>query len=106
MISIEKIKKRIEVEEDFEYMKWVNEIPALNFKKEWSVKIVPPFSGAVVRFQVETEKDFLSIYLDCYNELGFMNAPYWEIYSRVTEDTYRFNINDTKGLLRKIEQLL
>ena len=106
MTDIEKIKKRIEVEEDFEYMKWVKEIPVLNFKKEWNVRIIPPFGGAIIRFQIETEKDFLSIYLDCYNQLGFEDDPYWEIYSRENEDVYRFGINDTNGLLEKIEQLL
>lgn len=47
------ITERYKIEETYEYKKWCKEIPALHFKNEWNVKIIPPFAGAIVRFIIE-----------------------------------------------------
>lgn len=71
-----------------EYNKWANQIPFINFPLEWSIRFVPPFHGALVRFHIKDKNDnALSVYLDCLDILGSLNfiniddpQPYWEIY--------------------------
>lgn len=92
-----------------------SEIPALHFKPEWEVIITPPFGGAMMRFVVRHNGRYVSVYCDFYENLGFHDgAPYWEMYPRTRlndngehdEDTMRFNLADTDGLLKNIEQEL
>lgn len=92
------------MEAAFEWKKWREEIPYLQFLSHWKVKIVPPSSGAVVRFLVTTDdKNWISVYLDCYDMLGFYQAPYWEIYPAVDGDCERFPMHETTALLDAIE---
>lgn len=91
----------------FEYDKWKYEIPYLNFKPEWEVKILPPFGGAIIRFYIR-HKDYpkmgiVSVYLDCYSLLGVMDGPYWEIYPNELGETSRVSLKDTEILIKKIE---
>ena len=51
---------------------WGARIPALHFEKEWDVKIIPPFGGAVIRFYINYNGKHVSVYLDGYSELGYM----------------------------------
>ena len=97
----------VNIERDrlMESHKWAKEIPALSFKSDWSVKIVPPSGGAVVRFVVGKGLKSVSVYLDCYDNLGCMDEPYWEIYP-YGEDTYRTTMNDVEGLMNAIEEEL
>ena len=91
-----------------ESSKWMKEIPYIKFKKEWLVKVVPPFAGAVCRFFIknsEEQEGHVSVYLDCYDKLGFVGEPYWEIYP-VDDDCYRVMMNDTKELIDIIEKSL
>jgi hypothetical protein len=101
---------KYQVEQAFEYRKWANDIPALDFKPEWLVKVIPPFAGAVVRFIVtlkENPKASVSVYLDCYDQLGIMGMkPHWEIYPNATDDNERFWMNDTNELLAAISESL
>ena len=53
MRSYEKQRIITEYEKLQEHMRWHKELPALHFEKEWDVKIIPPFSGAVIRFAIE-----------------------------------------------------
>ena len=55
-----------------ECRKWSSEIPALHFEKEWDVKIIPPFGGAVIRFHINHNGKHVSVYFDGYSELGYM----------------------------------
>lgn len=109
---MDKYKARSIVEKEYEWMKWVKEVPSLTFKEDWNVKIIPPFAGAVARFQIkhrEDEDTFISVYLDCYNELGCFGEPYWELYPYVCdeyEDVYRVRMNDTQELLEVIDKQL
>lgn len=103
---MEKTKLARNYSESFESDKWVNEIPYLNFKEDWDVKIIPPFGGAVIRFLVtKAGKNRVSIYLDCYSMLGSVDMPYWEVYP-YDDDTFRCPMNDTKALMDAIEHCL
>tara|TARA_R110002012_G_scaffold322078_1_gene554684 strand:- start:6897 stop:7226 length:330 start_codon:yes stop_codon:yes gene_type:complete len=94
---------------EMESDKWKVEIPYISFSKNWSVKIIPPTLGAVVRFLVKDkskgEKE-ISIYLDCYNNLGYVGAPYWEIYPDYEETNSRFYIGEIDKMLMSIKESL
>ena len=96
-------KMEYEIEEVREWEKWRLLIPWIPMKSNWQMKPQPPFTGAVVRFliQNDTGKD-CSIYLDCYDNLGSVGQPYWEIYP-VDGDTARVLMNDVHGLVKAIE---
>jgi len=116
MDNIPKMETIREYEKQFETMRWVDEIPTINFKPDWDVKIIPPFGGAVVRFIVTKGKARVSVYLDCYDLIGIYGEPYWEIYPGyfytekdgdiVYEDTMRYDMKDTSGLIKGIEYSL
>lgn len=90
-------------EKQMEHQKWTEEIPYLNFPPDWQVKITPPFAGAVVRFRILSKGVMISIYLDCYDNLGNMGGkPYWEIYP-YNGDVYRCLLNETEDLLKNIQ---
>ena len=102
----ERMDTKYKMEELYEWDKWRMEIPYLKFKPEWEVKVIPPFNGAVVRFLVKKGENTISTYLDCYNELGFVGQPYWEIYPYVDGDVYRCLMDETELLIDAIEQSL
>lgn len=88
----------------FEWDKWREEIPFINFPERFEVKIIPPFAGAVARFQIrdkEYRDTWVSVYLDCYDALGYYGEPYWEIYP-YNEDVYRCRMNDIDELIEVI----
>lgn len=84
-----------------EHSKWKKEIPYIQFPADWQVQISPPFAGAVVRFRVKKDNAEVSIYLDCYNRLGYYSKPYWEVYPH-EGDVYRCDMLDTNSLLKAI----
>ena len=97
---------RYEVEDKEDWRKWVKEIPELKFPADWSIRIMPPFGGAIARFQVTTKADgWCSVYLDCFDNLGIMGEPYWEVYP-YDGDTYRCMMNETTKLIRAIKHSL
>lgn len=96
---------RYGIEEAQDWRGWCKRIPAINFKQEWDVKIIPPFSGAMVRFIVEYNGKSASVYLDCFDALGYFGAPYWEVYP-VGDDVGRVAMEDVAGLLWLIEDSL
>lgn len=93
------------MEEAFEWRKWVKEIPYLMFPADWEVKAVPPFAGAIIRYHIKRGEAFVSVYLDCYDRLGFMGEPYWEIHP-YDDDCWRTTIDKTSELLEAIETAL
>lgn len=97
--------KRAEVERDEEWRKWVEEVPHLQFKEDWNVKIIPPFGGAIARFWIDKGDNHVSVYLDCYDKLGVVGEPYWEVYP-YEGDTYRVLMNDTDKLMKIIAEVL
>ena len=83
--------------------KWSKEIPKIAFKSDWEVKITPGFAGAVVRFRVYKGDAEVSVYLDCYDQLGCYGEPYWEVYPH-ENDVYRCDMANVDELLKAIEQ--
>ncbi len=85
------------------------QIPFIPFKPNWLVKVIPPFHDATVRFLValkDTPQQQISVYLDCFNRLGFMEGPYWEIYPYVDEDAWRCGILEVDALVEAIDEAL
>lgn len=89
------------IRKELEWDKWVKEIPTINFPKEWGIKIIPPFGGALARFRVQYNDREISVYLDCYELIGCFDGPYWEMYP-YGDDIYRVGINNTEELITRI----
>ena len=79
-------------------------IPALHFEKEWDVKIIPPFGGAVIRFCIEYNGKHVSVYFDGYSELGCVPEPYWEYYDG--EDCHRYLMDESEQMMTDIKKFL
>lgn len=97
------ILNRYEIERDEEWRRWCKEIPYIKFDKNWEVKVIPPVSGAIVRFRVKHGSAESSIYLDCYDKLGCFGEPYWEVYPH-EGDVYRCKMEDTNSLLSAVSE--
>lgn len=93
-----------------ECRKWLKEIPALHFEKEWDVKIIPPFGGAVIRFWIDYNGKHVSVYFDAYSELGWMvdenenPIPYFEYYDG--EECYRYYVDESEKMMEDIKNFL
>jgi len=96
---------RYKIESDEKWGEWCGKIPAIQFDAGWSIKVIPPFAGAMARFLVEANGKSASVYLDCHNALGFMDGAYWEVYP-VDDDTARCMIGDVGELLELIRRSL
>lgn len=99
------IMLHVQMSKEFEWEKWYKEIPFLTFPDHLEVKIIPPFTGAIVRFLVRDKKYHgaeVSIYLDCYSILGASSKPYWEVYP-YEGDVFRCGMNETEELVESIE---
>ena len=65
---MDRLIKCIELDISMESRKWAKEIPFLSFPSHWLVNAVPPFLGAIVRYNISLKdyrKAFTSVYLDC-----------------------------------------
>lgn len=89
---------------------WMNLIPHITFPPTWMVQMIPPFHGMIVRFRVHRPFEdetghWTSVYLDAWERAGAWskNEPYWEVYP-FEGDVGRCSMNDTKELLRMINQ--
>jgi len=94
---------RYKYDEVMETVKWVDKIPTINFPTSWAIRVIPPFNGAVVRFRVKKGNASVSIYLDCYDNLGIYGSPYWEVYPH-NDDVFRCGINEVDRLLKAISE--
>lgn len=97
--------KRYEVERDEEWRKWADKIPHLQFKEDWNVKVIPPFGGAMARFWINKGDNHVSVYLDCFDNLGAVGKPYWEVYS-FEGDPSRVLMDDTDELMKILAEAL
>jgi hypothetical protein len=96
------------------YREWDNKLPFLKFDPTWQIKIIPPYCNALIRFRVKKQNAHVSIYFDTDNSLGYMNAPYWEIYpyydkdenGEYQEDTNRFLFGEEGKMLIAIGESL
>jgi hypothetical protein len=93
--------------DEFEYPKWRKEIPFIELPEGYLFKPIPNFTGSVVRFLAKKkgEEKEVSIYLDCYDELGLVGQPYWEVYP-VDGDTARFYMDEVDKLSQTIVEAL
>lgn len=107
MFDIEIYKSLGYLDNKMEWRKWMKEIPYIQFPSDLKVKAIPAFGGAIIRYQVADleEKASVSIYLDCYDILGLVGEPYWEIYPH-DGDTYRVLMNDTEELVLRIKEAI
>lgn len=93
-----------------ECRKWMKEIPVFHFDKEWDVKIIPPFGGAVIRFWISYNDKSVSVYFDAYSELGYVYdendnpIPYFEYYDG--EECYRYYMNESEKMMEDIRNYL
>lgn len=101
MVNIDRYK----IESEEKWRKWTLKIPSIKFDPEWSVRIIPPFGGAMARFLVEANGSTSSIYLDCNNSLGYKDGPYWEV-CPVNGDVGRCMIDETDKLILLIRESL
>ena len=89
---------------------WGARIPALHFEKEWDVKIIPPFAGAIIRFVIDYNGKHVSVYFDAYSELGWMYdndeqpIPYFEYYDGI--DTHRYYLDESEQMINDIRNFL
>lgn len=103
---IEKFRLSAKMDTEFEWRKWGAEIPYIKFPESWEVKIIPPFTGAIIRFRIKKNaKEDISVYLDCYDMLGMYGEPYWEVYP-VNGDVERIKMSDVKELIATIKKAL
>ena len=93
---------RYKVEEQEQWREWVDKIPFISWPADWQVKAVPPFAGALLRYVIKTPRcERISVYLDCFDRLGYFGEPYWEVYPH-KGDCFRCPLNDTEELLKAI----
>lgn len=109
---------RWDVEAQENWRKYTNGdlLPSFDIPSHLSIKIIPPFGGALCRFRLIDKKDptlEVSVYFDATNSLGYFGSdfknptPYWEIYpvyytnppEEDKKDIRRFAINDSKSLI-------
>jgi len=98
-----------EVDTFQEYRKWSKQIPYINFPIDLGVIIMAPPKGAIIRFLIKRKNSdtFMSVYLDCYDRLGVVGEPYWEIYNSKNDDAYRCPLEENSDeLLKNINWLL
>lgn len=89
MNSIDFFRASSDLGKKMEWGKWSKEIPAIEIPDGWKIQVVPPFNCAVCRFILFTDQGArYSVYLDCYDVLGFVGEPYWEVYC-IDGDTFR-----------------
>lgn len=96
--------KRYQIESEEEWRKTIKEIPTLNFKKEWNIRIIPPFGGAMARFVIEYNNKSISVYLDFYDRLGIVGQPYYEMYDGT--NTIRYYLNESDEMMNDIDKVL
>ena len=110
MIDINETMLISKYEQIQNYRAWGTRIPSLHFEKEWDVKIIPPFGGALIRFTIDHNGKHVSVYFDGYSRLGWMYdsndnpVPYFEYYDG--EDTHRYLMNETEQMMADIKEFL
>ena len=87
--------------EIFEWDKWKKEIPYINFDTDWLVKAIPPEVNGIIRYWLKHKYisgSHVSVYLDCYDLLGFVGEPYWVV-CPIEGDTERYLLHETHDLI-------
>ena len=98
------------VEQFHDYKGWARKLPAFHFDKEWDVTIIPPFASAIIRFVIDYNGKYVSVYFDAYSELGWMYdkneqpIPYFEYYDG--EETHRYYLDESEQMMNDIRNFL
>ena len=96
--------KIAEVEKIQEYDKWNAELPFLKLKNSWTIKVRPPCTGAIVRFNIKCKDKEVSVYFDAYDRLGYCRSPYFEVYPLCGKhDVFRFLLKEHEKMLLMID---
>jgi hypothetical protein len=93
---------RANVEAKEGWREFCSKIPRLCFQEDWEIHMIPPWAGAMLRFEVVYGTAYVSVYLDVYDSLGIVGQPYWEVYPLNGGDTFRCFMDDTDTLLAAI----
>lgn len=100
------------LEEEYEYRKWAKDIPFIQLPDGYQFKPIANFGGSVVRFLASKDGErSVSIYLDCYEELGLLSfddepISYWEMYPTQDGDVFRCRMEETDKLVKAIVDAL
>lgn len=94
-------KERRHVEKKEQWRALCKKMPFLDFPAGVSVKVIPPFAGAVARFIMSNGEREISVYADFFDALDFYEEPYWEAYP-INGDTFRCEINESELLVKTI----
>ena len=102
--------KRCEVEAREGWREWCNKMPKLHFDPAWSVRILPPYGGAMARFDIEYNGNYVDVYFDVYSRLGWMvnddgPIPYFELYPW-EGDCKRYYMDEVDEMMDDIRTVL
>lgn len=112
---IEEMRRDVERCENWRELR--PKMPSIKFPHSWNVTIVPPYAGAVCRFEVRVDElpdVIISVYLDVFKRLAIVD-DYWEVYpiTKISNDDellenypQRCSMNDTKRLVEIINDLI
>lgn len=92
------------VEAEEKWREWIDRIPAIRFPRNWEVQVIPPFAGVLARFRVRHGQDFILVYLDVFDTLGYFGGPYWEVYPSFDGDPDRCAVENVGELVRMISK--
>lgn len=84
------------------------DIPKFLFPSNCQVRLIPPFGGEMIRFQVfdkDNDDVVVSVYLDTMNLFGYWEGPYWEIYP-YQGDVWRCDMDKAEDLINAIGESL
>lgn len=108
--NVNKTLMKAKVEQMYDFRGWSNKLPAFHFDEEWDVKIIPPFSGAIIRFTISHNEKGVSVYFDAYSELGLMYddneepIPYFEYDDGI--NTYTYPLDEADQMMEDIRKFL
>jgi hypothetical protein len=73
--------KRLEVEIEQDWIGEAETMPSIQFPPGWLVKVIPPFSDAVIRFRVKLPSGLeKSVFFDSRGSLDpHHEIPFWEV---------------------------
>jgi len=86
MKSFNEQMERSQIERDEKWNDYYKAMPFIPILKDWEIKVLPPFGGALMRFQLQKGEKHFSIYFDANDYLGSVGKPYWEAYPIRIED--------------------
>lgn len=83
-------EERINVEYQEKWREVADHIPFVDIRQGYSIQIVPPFGGAMIRFRIRHKQSLseYSVYYDTQDALGIVGKAYYEVYP-IDGDVFR-----------------